>query len=135
MAVAGDLPAPLALVVEDRPSIRQLLEVALTQEGLRVIATATADEALAVAITELPDIALLDLLLPGRRGDTLIAALRALPNGALLPIIVLSGIEGVGATSRAAGAQGFLAKPFDLRELIALVRTHLRRAAAPSTTA
>jgi len=135
MSVEASPRVPLVLVVEDRPSIRHLLEVALAQEGLRVIATATADEALESAVAQIPDVVLLDLLLPGRRGDALIAALRALPDGDHVPVIVLSGIEGGLAASRAAGAQDFLAKPFDLRELMARVRRQLGRAPASGTTA
>lgn len=127
--------APLVLVVEDRPNIRYLLEVALAQEGLRVVSAATADMGLASAVAQAPDIVLLDLLLPGGRGDALVAALRLLPSGHRLPIIVLSGIEGGLAASQAAGAQDFLAKPFDLRELIARIRYQLGEAAASRSTA
>lgn len=116
---------PLALVVEDRQTIRQLLDIALSQEGLRVVGAATADQALEAAINEIPDIVLVDLLLPGRRGEALISALRQLPGGDRVPVIVLSAVEGGLAASRAAGAQDFLAKPFDLRELAERVRRHL----------
>jgi two-component system phosphate regulon response regulator PhoB len=120
--VPGPGPVPLVLVVEDRASIRSLLAVALAQEGLRVAESATAEEALAQVAHEPPDLVLLDLLLPGTRGDALIRALRALPETRRTPVLVLSGVEGGLAASRAAGAQDFLAKPFDLDELAARVR-------------
>lgn len=126
---------PLVLVVEDRASIRHLLEIALGQEGMRVVAVATANEALECAAEQVPDLVLVDLLLSGRRGDALISALRALPNGDQIPVIVLSGIEGGLAASRAAGAQDFLAKPFDVYELLARVRRQLGCAPTSGTTA
>lgn len=126
---------PLVLVVEDRPSVRHLLEVALAQEGMRIASVANADDAWAVARVTPPDIVLLDLLLPGSRGDVFLRALRELPATRQTPVIVLSGVEGGLATSRAAGAQDFLAKPFDLRQLLERVRYHLARNRLPSTPA
>lgn len=118
--------APLVLVVEDRGSIRLLLEVALAREGWRVRSVPMAELALEALATEVPDVVLVDLLLPGQRGDEFIATLRELPGGRDIPVIVLSGIEGGLLASRAAGAQDFLAKPFDVEELLARVRAHLQ---------
>ena len=130
-----DLPRPpLVLVVEDRASIRQLLHVALSREGFRVDEAATADEGLARVRVEPPDVVLLDLLLPGRCGDSFIVAMRRLPAARDVPVIVLSGIEGGLAASRAAGAQDFLAKPFDLDELARRVRAQLAEARATHGT-
>jgi DNA-binding response OmpR family regulator len=126
---------PLVLVVEDRPSIRHLLEVALAQEAVRIASAANADDAWAVARVTPPDIVLLDLLLPGSRGDVFLRALRELPATRQTPVIVISGVEGGLEASRAAGAEDFLAKPFDLRQLLERVRYHLARSHLPSTPA
>ncbi len=130
-----DLPRQsLVLVVEDRASIRQLLHLALGREGFRVDEAATAEEGLARVRAEPPDVVLLDLLLPGGCGDSFIGAMRRLPAARHVPVIVLSGIEGGLATSRAAGAQDFLAKPFDLDELARRVRAQLADAHATEGT-
>lgn len=118
-------PAPLVLVVEDRASIRYLLRVALGQAGLRVNAVQSAEQALRSAREEPPNIVLLDLLLPTMRGDAFLGALRRLPGASSIPVIVCSGLAGGLAASRAAGAQDFLAKPFDLGDLLACVQRHL----------
>jgi len=126
---------PVVLVVEDRPGVRHLLEVALTQEGLRVVAVGDADDALAAAVAMPPDLVLLDLLLPGNPSASFLRALRQLPSGAETPVIVLSGLDGGLAASRAAGAQDFIAKPFDLRDLLQRVRQQLAARRMPGTPA
>ncbi len=126
---------PLVLVVEDRPSIRQLLKIALSREGFRVEDAATAGEGLARMRSEPPDVVLLDLLLPGARGEGFIAEMRRQPQVRHVPVIVLSGMEDGLAASVAAGAQDFLAKPFDLDELTRRVRLQLRRATGHGTPA
>jgi|BEDMetMinimDraft_2_1075160.scaffolds.fasta_scaffold10549_2 DNA-binding response OmpR family regulator len=122
--------APLVLVVEDRASIRQLLDIALTEEGFRVVGAATAEEGLAAAKAEPPDVVLLDLLLPGPGGEALAFALRRLPGLHRVPIVVLSGLDGGLEAARAVGAQDFVAKPFDLRDLVARIRRQLASAPA-----
>lgn len=119
-----------ALIVEDRPAISELLAIALEGEGMIPVVTVHAESALAEARKQPPAIVLLDLLLPGPAGDSLITALRALPGCATVPVIVLSGAESGLVRSKAAGAQDFLAKPFDLRELVVRIRRLLSQARA-----
>ncbi len=115
------------LVVEDRANVRYLIEVALAQHRIATIPAASGEEAIATCRTGLPDLVLADLLLPGCPGDAFVRALRRLPGADRVPVIMLSGIDNGLAASQAAGAQGFMAKPFDVYELVALVESHLRR--------
>lgn len=123
------------LVVEDRVNIRYLIEVALAQHRIATIPVGTAEEAMTACRNRLPDLVLADLLLPGCPGDTFVRALRRLPGAESIPVIMLSGIDNGLAASRAAGAQGFMAKPFDVYALMALVESHLRGSEAPQDPA
>lgn len=119
---AASLDGVHVLIVEDRPTISQLIALAVEAEGGMTAAAGDAPGAIAQARKRKPDVVLLDLLLPGTGGDSLIATLRALPGCATLPVVVLSGAESGLSRSIAAGAEAFLAKPFDIHELIARIR-------------
>ncbi len=117
------------LVIEDEQSLRTQLADRLTREGFRVDQTGDGDEGLYFA-TEYPcDAAVLDLGLPGTPGLEILRRLRA--AGSRLPVLVLTArgrwqdkVEGLEA-----GADDYLAKPFEMDELLARLRALLRRAA------
>lgn len=116
------------LVVDDDPKLRNMLRRYLEQEGFAV-ALAADGAALRKALAERSfDLVLLDLVLPGEDGLLLARDIRAQSD---LPIIILSGkgdtIDRV--VGLEVGADDYLAKPFHLRELLARVRTVLRRTA------
>ncbi len=123
--------APSVLVVEDRASIRCLLEELLAQDGLRVRAAATTQEALEALDATTPDLVLVDLLLPGGCGDALVQTLRSRPATSTTPVIVVSGLDGAELISRELGVQEFVPKPFDVRHLLERIHFHL---AAVSTS-
>jgi len=79
------------LVVEDNPTTRKMLRLALATEGYAVVEAADARAALAAAGSILPDLILQDLILPDMDGLELLRCLRALPGGKELPILALSG--------------------------------------------
>src|SRR3979409_1596266 len=83
--------APSILVVEDNPTTRKMLRLALVTEGYAVIEAADARSALAAAESTLPDLILQDLILPDMDGLELLRRLRALPGGTEVPILALSG--------------------------------------------
>jgi DNA-binding response OmpR family regulator len=122
------------LVVEDEPDIRDLLVFRLTQEGFPVRALTDGLTAIREAPTLEPALVILDRMLPGADGDAVCRALRADPLTRATPVLMLSArgasddrIEGL-----TAGADDYVAKPFELRELILRVRALLRRGGDPA---
>ncbi|MHA5220268.1 response regulator [Dysosmobacter sp. Phy] len=120
--------APLILIAEDDADIRSLLRLYLEGEGFRVAEAADGAAALDLARTEPPDMAILDVMMPGMNGFELTRALRAYSD---VPILILSAksqdndkILGLNL-----GADDYIAKPFNPVEIVARVRAQLRRAA------
>jgi CheY-like chemotaxis protein len=108
------------LLVEDDPDIREIAEMALgTVGGFEVLSCGTGGEALR-RLTELgPQLAVIDVMMPGMDGPGLLAALRARPDTAALPIVFMTAKvqpEEM-ARWRALGAAGVIAKPFDPMKL------------------
>ncbi len=120
---------PAVLVVEDEPSIAELIAVNLRHNGFRTtwaIDSATAQRELD---DMLPDLILLDWMLPGESGLTLTKRWRANPRTKEVPIIMLTarGDEADRVAGLDAGADDYISKPFSTRELLARVRAVLRR--------
>ena len=114
------------LVVDDEPQIQRFLKPALTASDYDVISAGTGREARHLAVTRAPDLVILDLGLPDQDGKEVIAHLRAF---SALPIIVLSarGREQEKIDALDAGADDYVEKPFSIAELLARIRTSLRR--------
>jgi two-component system alkaline phosphatase synthesis response regulator PhoP len=119
--------ADTILIVEDDPSIRLGLQRNLTFEGFRVVTAATGQEGLEAAYRERPDLVLLDVMLPGPSGFEICRALRK--HDPALPILIVSAraqeMDRVAGLDL--GADDYISKPFSVRELLARVRTALRR--------
>ncbi|WP_299437037.1 response regulator [uncultured Rhodospira sp.] len=121
------------LVVDDTADIRDLLARYLGQHGFAVDTAADAAAARAVLsgpAERRPDLVILDLMLPGEDGLSLCRALRADPATAALPVVMLTamGEETDRVVGLELGADDYIAKPFNPRELLARVRAVLRRA-------
>jgi two-component system KDP operon response regulator KdpE len=114
------------LIVDDEPQIRRLLRATLERAGYHVAPAADAREALRLLHIEKPDAVLLDLGLPDRDGLELIPLIRARSDAALL---VVSAREATAEKVAALdlGADDYVTKPFDTEELLARLRTGLRR--------
>ena len=117
---------PLILVVEDDPAVRNLIVAALEAHGLRHMAVETAHAAIAAASSQAPSIVLLDLGLPDMDGVKVVESVR---TWSAMPIIVVSARSEDAEKIRAldAGADDYLTKPFSVEELLARIRTTLRR--------
>lgn len=110
-------------VIEDDPSIGDLLEEALRAEGYLVLRAYSGTEARYLLAQHTPDLVLLDLMLPGLTGEEL------LPLIGNIPVIVVSAKVGVDVKVNAllAGAADYVTKPFALRELLARITVQLRQ--------
>ncbi|OYV41552.1 MAG: DNA-binding response regulator, partial [Acidocella sp. 20-61-6] len=117
------------LVVDDEPQIHRFLGPALTASGYTPLRADTAAEALRLAAAQAPDLLLLDLGLPDMDGQAVLQRLRAFSP---VPVIILSArdreAEKIAALDN--GADDYVEKPFALGELMARIRTALRRAGA-----
>ena len=118
------------LIVEDEDALTTLLRYNLEAEGYEVDAVARGDDAELRLRETVPDLVLLDWMLPGLSGIELCRRLRNRPTTARLPIIMLTarGEEGERVRGLATGADDYIVKPFSLPELIARIGALLRRA-------
>ena len=126
------------LVVEDEQDIANLIRLTLERTGDFEVQTATAgDTAVKAALDSPPDLVILDLNLPVFDGLDVFRTLRARPQTAGIPVIMLTcrTSEDDRVKGLQDGADDYIAKPFSLRELVARVRAVLRRSQPPGTIA
>ena len=119
------------LFVEDEPPIQELIRYTLEQAGMDAVGAASAGEASGILRKQLPDVVLIDWMLPDRSGLELARELRGASRTADLPIIMLTarGEEGDRVKGLEQGADDYIVKPFSPRELIARIQALLRRRA------
>ncbi|HSJ78012.1 MAG TPA: response regulator, partial [Erythrobacter sp.] len=124
---------PCVLLVDDEASLREPLADYLSGQGFSVIQAENAAMARSALVEKTPDIVLLDIMMPGEDGLSLCRHLNDAKN---LPVILLTA-RGE-ATDRIVGleigADDYVVKPFEPRELVARIRSVLRRAAKPPPT-
>jgi DNA-binding response OmpR family regulator len=115
------------LIVEDDRSLRDGLAMNLKASGYSVVTAGDGNEGLRAAFDEAPDLIILDIMLPGMNGLEILTELRR--HQSQTPVLILSArdqipdkIEGFGM-----GADDYVTKPFDLRELLARIDARLRR--------
>ena len=123
------------LVVEDEPAIAELIAVNLSFAGHKVLRAADAEQATILVKAELPDLVLLDWMLPGASGVQLAKKLRSEERTREVPVILLTArneeqdkIDGLEA-----GADDYITKPFSPKELLARIKAVLRRRAPQLT--
>lgn len=123
--------------VEDDTNIRDLTMYALRQAGFEAAGFANADEFFAACADRLPELALLDIMLPGTDGLEILRMLRSDPSTKHVPVMMLTakGTEYDTVCGLDAGADDYLAKPFGMMELVSRVNALLRRASAPAVAA
>ena len=125
---------PKVLIIEDDPMIRTAVIRALTEKGYAVAAAHTAMTGLQLAVSERPDVVVLDLGLPDLDGREVLRMIRAVSS---VPIIVATARSAESDIVRSldAGADDYVVKPFGAAQLDARIRAVLRRAAEPEEDA
>ena len=115
------------LVVEDHEDNRRIVRDLLTHAGFELLEATTGDESIAMAERERPDLILMDIQLPGVDGYEATRRIKANPALARVPIIVVTSyaLSGDEDKAMAAGADGYVSKPFSPRALLAKVRALL----------
>ena len=126
LRTSGDDPVRV-LVVDDEPDLADMVATTLRFDGCRTATAGDADEAMRVARELRPDIAVLDVMLPGQDGVSLLARLRSEHPG--LPVVLLTARSDTRdrVTGLRAGADDYVTKPFSLEELLARLQAVLRR--------
>ena len=117
---------PLILVVDDEPKVARLARDYLEKNGFRVITAADGQSALTIARQERPDLVILDLMLPRKSGVEVLAELRGDRAIRDTPVVVITAWTHAQQAAVAAGADRFVAKPFDPDELREVVLDVLR---------
>ncbi|NVJ06075.1 response regulator [Myxococcus sp. AM001] len=124
----------MVLVVDDDPDILEALSEILEAEGFEIRRARNGKEALDRLEPEPPNLILLDLMMPVMDGWEFAQRMRQLPpEVARIPLIVLSADRNVGSKASDIGAVGHLAKPFELNDLLDMVRRSLNPAAASTS--
>ncbi|HEY7270163.1 MAG TPA: response regulator, partial [Dehalococcoidia bacterium] len=118
---------PLVMSVDDEGGILRLIDAELSSQGFRVVTATNGEDALRIAEEQRPDIAVLDIMMPGISG---LEVMRKLRERGSMPIILVSAkntnmdkVRGLEL-----GADDYISKPFDPEELSARIRAVLRRA-------
>jgi len=127
MIPVDEAELPTVLAVDDDERARELLRVVLVAEGYRVVTAASGPDALEAIRARIPDILLIDLVMPGMDGMEVCRRARQLAGGGKMSIVVLSGMDDAAMRRAAleAGVDAFLTKPFlrsELRDCLARVR-------------
>ncbi len=119
---------PVVLVVDDSPTVRKIVQLTLSREGIHVVTAGDGLSALAAVADAQPDLILLDIVLPRMDGYSICQVVRKNMAYRDIPIIMLSGKDGLFDKMRGkwAGSSDYITKPFDSGELVDVVKRHLR---------
>ena len=120
--------------VEDGKNIRDLATYALNQAGFEVVGFPCAEDFENACSSQMPDLVLLDIMLPGKDGLEILESMRLNPSTRHIPVMMLTakGSEIDKVQGLDLGADDYLAKPFGMMELVSRVRALYRRAESPA---
>jgi PAS domain S-box-containing protein len=124
----GHAPAPLILIADDEMDLRAMLRILLERDGYRILEARNGEEAVAVCRQQLPDVVLLDILMPVMDGAAACAHIQALPDGDRVPVLMITALNDKQSIDRCfdAGATDYLTKPINNQVLRRRVRRLLR---------
>jgi CheY-like chemotaxis protein len=113
------------LVIDDEATVRDLMQRFLSKEGFRVVAAASGEEGVRWARELRPDAITLDVMMPGMDGWAVLSALKADPEVAGIPVIMLTIVDDRNL-GYALGASDYLTKPIDRERLVTVLKQHRR---------
>ncbi len=121
-------PAPLILIADDEMDLRAMLRILLERDGYRIVEARNGEEAVELCKQQLPDVALLDILMPVMDGASACAHIQALPDGDHVPVLMITALNDKQSIDRCfdAGATDYLTKPINNQVLRRRVRRLLR---------
>lgn len=121
------------LIIDDEPQIRKLLEITLESNGYKVVQAETGKEGVVMAAIHPPELILLDIGLPDKSGHEILKELRQWFNKSIIILSVQNNESDI-VTALDNGATDFLSKPFRTAELLARIRSAIRRNQTPNNT-
>ena len=126
---------PVVVVIDDSPTIRKIMELTLQRMDLRVVSAASGVAGLAAVAEHNPVLIFLDIVLPNVNGYQLCQVIKRNPRYQHIPVIMLSGKDGLfdKVRGRLAGASDYITKPFEPGSILAAVRKHLPQAPPAAT--
>ena len=114
------------LFVDDEADLLKVTSMRLRKDGYEVFGAVDGPEALEMAHSKMPDLIILDVYLPGMNGDDVAKILKEDERAKTIPIILISAdVETLEARSKECGADGFLTKPIETRDLEDMVKKHI----------
>jgi DNA-binding response OmpR family regulator len=129
MTGAGEQHRPLVLVADDDEDILELVSLQLSRGNMEVIQARDGEEALSLAVERMPDLAVLDVMMPGLNGYEVVKRLRTAESTGAMPLILLTARAGGGDAQHGyqVGADDYIKKPFSPAELRERVEALLSR--------
>ena len=122
------VPAPLILIADDEMDLRAMLRILLERDGYRIVEARNGEEAVELCKQQLPDVVLLDILMPVMDGAAACGHIQALPDGDRVPVLMITALNDKQSIDRCfdAGATDYLTKPINNQVLRRRVRRLLR---------
>ena len=114
------------LVLDDDPALRRMLKVMLERDGISVILVEDSRSALAQCSVQLPDLMVVDLMLPIEDGETFVREFRRRWRGVRVPVILLSASDARNEIARRLDVAACMSKPFQIEDLKELVTSQLK---------
>ena len=123
--IGGTMSSPRILVADDEPALLRLLEFVLGRRGLEIHGVSNGDAAVELLETNPPDLAILDVMMPGLDGYEVLRFIRDNPVLAGIPVVMLTARAQLDDIQQglSLGADAYLAKPFDPEELLSVVES------------
>lgn len=112
------------LIAEDDPGILEIMRIVLANKGYSVVSVVDGKFLLKEVNRTSPNLILLDIWMPNIAGDKLVKILKASPETAKIPIVIVSALSEAAVIAKTVGADGFLEKPFDIEDLANIVKKY-----------